>query len=320
MAVKTNISKNELIQLLSDYELGEYQDSKPFRKGTVQTTLFLQTTRGKFVLKYYENRTPESVRFESHLTRFLSNRGFPCPAPLRNRYGQFVGQYNGKPYIFFEYMEGQHVQEPGPEQKRQLIEKVAELHTLTANYEAEYKQYRWNYNIQLCQQLARHEAKRIGTTESRKKLEWLEGELLNLRLPESLPKGICHCDFDFSNVLFKDGEFSALLDFDDANYTYQLFDVVALIDSWAWPHEQEFDIEEARTIVSEYSKHRPLSNIEKEHLYDLLKLSILFDCVWFFERGNVENFYERKKIEYLERLGREQFFRQLFFRRTKSYS
>src|SRR5690606_32087359 len=61
MAVKTNISKNELIQLLSDYELGEYQDSKPFRKGTVQTTLFLQTTRGKFVLKYYENRTPESV-------------------------------------------------------------------------------------------------------------------------------------------------------------------------------------------------------------------------------------------------------------------
>jgi homoserine kinase len=320
MAVKTDISENELIRFLSDYDLGEYQGSKPFGRGTVQTTLLLQTTRGKFVLKYYENRTPKSVRFESRLTKYLSDQNFPCPAPLRNRHGQFVGQYNGKPYIFFEYMEGQHVQEPGAEQKRQLIERVAELHILTANYEAEYKQYRCNYSIKLCQQLARNEAERIGTTESRKKLEWLERELQQIRLPESLPKGICHCDFDFSNVLFKDEKFSALLDFDDANYTYQLFDLVALIDSWAWSHEQEFNFEEARTILGEYSQHRSLSRIEKEHLYDVLKLIILIDCVWFFERGNVDDFYERRKIEYLKRLGREQFFGQLFSRHAESNS
>jgi Ser/Thr protein kinase RdoA (MazF antagonist) len=114
-------------------------------------------------------------------------------------------------------------------------------------------------------------------------------------------------------VLFHEGQFVALIDFDDANYTYAQFDLVGLIEYWAWPnHADLLDFGTARSIVQEYSRYRPLTLVEQEHLYDVYKLSILFDCVWYFERGEADDFRERNKIEALADLGSRGFFDALF--------
>jgi homoserine kinase type II len=144
-------------------------------------------------------------------------------------------------------------------------------------------------------------------------LAWVEQQLSTLELPQSLPKGICHCDFHFSNVLFQGDQFAALLDFDDANYTYLLFDLVGLIESWAWPYQADrLDVRQARPILQEYMKHRPLNANEQRHLYDVYKLSILFDCVWYFGRGDAKDFYEKRKVDFLSDLGRKKLFDALF--------
>jgi homoserine kinase type II len=314
MVVKTEFSKSELMEVLSYYSLGEYQDSKPFATGTVQTNLLLQTTKGEFVFRYYENRSKDSVLFESNLIKYLKDRHYPCPAPFKNKRGKFVGTYNNKPYVIFEYIEGHHVENPNEDQKRQLIRKAAELQNLSKNYRPRNKQYRWNYSVELCRKLARKEAQRIDSANSREKLKWLEHELSKLHLPRSLPKGICHCDFHFSNVLFKDGTFNALLDFDDANYTYLVFDLVGLMESTAWRYDKDdvLNFSEARKVLLEYIRYRPLSNNEKKHLFDVYKLSILFDCIWYFERGGATDFYEKRKIDYLDSIGRKEFYNKLF--------
>jgi Ser/Thr protein kinase RdoA (MazF antagonist) len=136
----------------------------------------------------------------------------------------------------------------------------------------------------------------------------MDSQLAALDLPASLPKGICHCDFHFSNVLFQDDCFVGLIDFDDANYTYLLFDLVSLVDSWAWPFQSErLDLVQARAIVQAYHVHRPISVVEQYHIFDVHKLSILFDCIWFFSRGTADDFYEKRKIDFLDGLGREQY-------------
>lgn len=312
MAVKTGFSKDEIIQILSNYRLGEYQDSTPIAAGTVQTNYRLQTTRGKFVFRYYENRSKESVLFESNLIKYLKNRNYPCLAALANKSGKFVGIYNRKPYLIFEFIEGEHVEKPNEDQKNQLIKKAAELQNLTKRYRPAHKKYRWNYSVPLCRELARKAAKKTNTGNLRRKLKWLEAALVKLKLPKSLPKGVCHCDFHFSNVLFKGNKFNALLDFDDANYTFLMFDLVGLIDYWAWPLDGELNFDETGKILREYGKYRPLNNNEKKHLFDVYKLSILFDCVWYFERGDAEDFAEKRKIDYLDNLDRETFYRKFF--------
>ena len=313
MAVKTTFSQQDFTHILSQYELGTYTHSVPVTRGTVQTNYLFHTTQGKFVLRYYENRSKESVLFEVHLLRHLKKHQYPCPAPFQNKQGSCVGIYHSKPYVLFEFIDGQHIDHPNDDYKQQLIQKVAELQNLTQEYQPRYKKYRWNYDIELCRMLASTEAEKINTKNAREKLSWLENQLSALDLPDSLPKGICHCDFHFSNVLFQDDQFVGLLDFDDANYTYLVFDLVCLIDSWAWPYQSDtLDLVQARKVVQEYIKYRPLSAIEQRHIYDVHKLSILFDSVWYFRRGHANDFYEKRKIELLNNFGWKKYADELF--------
>jgi Ser/Thr protein kinase RdoA (MazF antagonist) len=243
----------------------------------------------------------------------LKHKNYPCPAPLRNRHGRYVGLHNTKPYVLFEFLEGHHVQHPNEQQKQQLIQKAAELHTLTRKYRPTHKAERWNYSVELCQALAEKAALRIDTVSAREKLAWHRRELAQLQLPSSLPKGICHADFHFSNVLFQGDTVTALLDFDDANYTFLLFDLVGLIESSAWPYDTGvLNFAKARQVVSAYTTYRPLNHTEKRHLFDVYKLSVLIDCVWYFARGEFPDFYEKRKIDHLNGVGRAQFYEELF--------
>ncbi|MEA3514588.1 MAG: homoserine kinase [Nanoarchaeota archaeon] len=323
MTTKTNFTKNDMIKILSNYKLGTLIDFEPLTKGTVQINFLLKTTNGKFVFKYYEKRSKNSVLFEANLIRYLKDKKYPCPAILRNKHKKIVEIYNKKPYAIFEFVEGKHIEKPNKEQKKQLIKKVAELQNITKNYRPSYKKYRWNYSVELCKKLARIKAKKINTINSKEKLKWLEMELSKLNLPKSLPKAICHCDFDFSNVLFKNNKFNALIDFDDSNYTYSLYDLICLtepfVPSFNWNTWNKFKItdnvfnfKETKKVVHEYMRYRQLNNNEKIHLFDVYKLSILFDCVWYFKRGKAKDFYEKRKIDYLNACGRKEFYNKIF--------
>jgi Ser/Thr protein kinase RdoA (MazF antagonist) len=206
--------------------------------------------------------------------------------------------------VIIEFIDGHHIDHPNDYHKQQLIQKAAELQNLTQSYKPQYMKYRWNYDVELCRMLAREEAQKINTDDAHKKLSWVENQLSALDLPESIPKGICHCDFHFSNVLFQGDQFVGLLDFDDANYTYLVFDLVCLIDSLALPYQSDIlDLTQAREVVQEYTRYRPLNAIEQRHIYAVHKLSVLFDCIWYFGRGQANEFYEKRKIEFLNNLG-----------------
>src|SRR3989344_2234176 len=320
MTVKTNLSKGIITNIFSNYDLGDLLDFQPISKGTVQTNYLVNTTESKFILRYYENRSKGSVDFECHLLNYLKSHEYPCPRVLANKQSEYVGIYNEKPYALFEFMEGENLENPTEEQQNQLIEQIANLQNLTKDYIPISKEDRWNYSVELCAKLAQKEAFQLNTETSSHKLEWLKSELNKLQLPESLPKGICHCDFHFSNVLFKEGKFNALIDFDDANYTFLTFDLVSLINpfisnfSWdTWNNyakeDNVFDFKETKKVVSEYTKYRKMNTEETKHLFDVFKLAILFDCIWYFKRGEYQDFYEKRKIDYLNTLGRDEFFK-----------
>lgn len=329
MAVKTHFSGRDFAEILSRYDLGEYRSSQPIPAGTVQTNYHLFTTRGRFVFRCYENRTRESAGFEAGLLNYLSANRYPCPAVYPDRRGIYVGVYRDKPYALFEFIEGQPVENPAGDQQRQLVLKAAELQNLTRGFRPANLEHRWNYDPGLCLRLAREAAERNGSAAARQKLSWFEKELRQLDLPATLPKGICHCDFHFSNVLFKDGEFVALLDFDDANYTYLAYDLATLIEpfraDFTWATWQQFptgqpvlDFRQAQRTAAEYQTVRVLEESEKRHLFDIFKLSVFFDAIWYFDRGEALDFYEKRKFDALNAAGRAGFRQAVFADRSAS--
>jgi homoserine kinase type II len=312
MAGKSKFSARDMEALLAGYELGALTRFEPLTAGSVQTNVLVETTTGKVVLRRYESRSAESARFEVNLLAYLRKRGFPCPAPIRRRGGGFLGSHRGKPYALFTFLEGEHVAELSRAQRRELAERAAELHLLTRRYRPAHRAARWNYTAPFCGARAKREANRIGTASARAKRRWLQGELDALVLPLSLPKGICHADFDLSNLLFRGGRLVGLLDFDDANHTFLLYDVFYLVDMLAWPHDGKLDFARAREILRAYERRRPLNANERVHLYDVYKLGILIDCLWYFARGDAADFRERRKVDYLNSLGRAEFGERMF--------
>ena len=313
VTAKTPFARDDFVTILSQYDLGAYAHSEAIPQGTVQTNYILQTTRGKFVFRYYETRSRESVLFESELLTYLAKHHYPCPVQVKSAQGICVGEYHGKPYLILNYIEGRPVEQPNAHHWQQVVQKAAELQLVTRDFRSQYTPHRWNYDPDLCHTLARSEAKRINTPDARAKLAWLARELAALELPPALPRGVCHADFHFSNLLFQEGEFVALLDFDDANITFMQFDLVGLIEYRAWPLNADvLDGAKARCVVQEYERHRSLSVLEQRHLYDVYKLSILFDCVWYFDRGSAGDFLEKRKVKALNGLGRQRFIDTLF--------
>jgi Ser/Thr protein kinase RdoA (MazF antagonist) len=112
MAVKTPLTHNDFENILSQYTLGTFIQSEPIQQGTVQTNFFIQTTQGKFVLRYYETRSQESVLFESDLLAYLAERRYPCPAQFKNAQGAYVSMYRSKPLAIFEFVAGQPIEQP----------------------------------------------------------------------------------------------------------------------------------------------------------------------------------------------------------------
>lgn len=313
MGAKTKFSKEIIEDLLLPYNMGRLVSFKAIPQGTVQSNYLVVTSAGKFILRYYENRSYNSVLFESELLSFLTSNNYPCPHIIKDRKDNYVGSFQDKPYALFKFIEGHPVEILSPAQMEQTIHKVAELQILTQNFHSVYQDSRWNYNVQLCRDLATSTAQDINTIDAYNKLSWIEQQLSVLVFPDDLPKGICHCDFHYSNILFHGDHLVGLIDFDDANHTFLSFDLVCLVDSWAWLYPSEtLDFQVANTIIQEYETIRPLSLIEKHHFLDIYILSVLFDSIWFFNRGSVGSFYEQKKIEYLASLGRFYLEKNLF--------
>lgn len=310
MPVKPTISKDDFPRILAHYNVGEYERLRRFAHGAGQTTTLLITAKGRFVLRYYENRSEGYVLFEANLLSYLKSRKYPVAAIIRDSSGRLSGMYKAKPYMIIQHIDGRHTRNPNyfsnAKQIPEVARIVAKLHDSTRSYTSLYLKDRDHLDAGYCLRSYRKHFRDVGSGGNE---TWLQEELENLEFPASLPKSICHADLNYSNFLFKKGTVAALLDFDMSFYTYSIYDIANLIYWWAWAPEKELKEKEARRIVEEYSRWRPLNTAEKEHIYDALKLIILLGMSWSkeddFNKG-------RKNIEFLDSIGRERFYDRLF--------
>ena len=309
MAVKTTFSKEDFDKILSQYELGAFKSLTPFEKGAVQTNILIETTKGRFVFRYYETRPKDYALFEVELLDYLTKHFYPCPTPIENKNGMFLGEYYDKPFAFIKFMEGEHSE--SRENHKKIANAIGQLHEITIGYKPEHYKARDTYDPTSSLNNAELNSQKIKSElKAKERLEWLSVELRKVEIPDDLPKGVCHCDTHPSNFLYKNGEISAVLDFDDASYVCLLYDNANMIYFWAWPEKEEINFDRAREILKEYSSYRVLTKPEKEHLYDLLKMVNFMSIGWFIDSDNFE--WEKERIEQLNAMGRKEFYNKMF--------
>ena len=92
MAVYTDLTDEQLADLLSDYDIGNVLSLKGIAEGVENSNFLLTTEREsrpeKFILTLFEKRVnPKDLPFYINLMTHLAESGLPCPVPVKRKDG-----------------------------------------------------------------------------------------------------------------------------------------------------------------------------------------------------------------------------------------
>lgn len=209
MAVKTQIDMERMRALIAGRLEGELEKMEPVARGNTQTNYVLRVGGKKYIFRLYESRLERAVAFEMETLSLLGKKNFPCPQTVGE-----PGEMDGKAFAIFHFIKGKHAQEWNEAKRCSAARTAARLALCTQGVRPQNTPFRMNYGKEFCAEYAREMARKTGKAQ---KLAWYLGVLAQIDLPETLPMGVCHADWDISNMFFAGDEVSALLDFDDAN-------------------------------------------------------------------------------------------------------
>ena len=135
MAVYTDVSADDLDRFVAGFDIGEVVLLEGIAHGTENSNFRLLTTTGPFVLTLYEKRVdPADLPFFLGLMRHLSEAGFPCPAPIADRDGEFLHQLSDRPAAVVAFASGDWPREITAAHCREVGAVLAKLHVAAAGF------------------------------------------------------------------------------------------------------------------------------------------------------------------------------------------
>ena len=107
MAVHTILSSTEIRKILSRYKIGVFEKYIGIKEGIENTNYLVFTSKNKFILTIYEERTKdELIPFYMDVMYNSSINGIKCPTPIKDKNGQLINVIKKKSYCFFKFING----------------------------------------------------------------------------------------------------------------------------------------------------------------------------------------------------------------------
>ncbi|RAK60104.1 homoserine kinase [Phenylobacterium hankyongense] len=262
MAVYTDITDEELAQLLADFDLGAALSLKGVAEGVENSNFLLETEAGRYFLTVYEKRVrEEELPFFLGLMRWLHDHGYPSATPIADRAGEILKRVRGKPCAIVTFLSGLSVRRPTVAHCREAGEGLAALHLAAAGFPLsrhnDLGQAAW------APMFARLKAEAEGLKPGLSAV--IDADLASLaaRWPKALPAGVIHADYFPDNVFFTGGRFAGAIDFYFACNDMLAYDIAVALNAWCFEADGSFNITCARALVAGYESRRPLSAAER---------------------------------------------------------
>ena len=305
MAVYTEVSDEELSAFVDSYNVGALTSYKGIAEGVENSNFLVQTETGPYILTLYEKRVnPSDLPFFLGLMEHLSERGFNCPTPLKNREGKALGHLAGRPAAMVTFLDGMWVRRPSVEQCEQLGVAMAQLHKAGEGFEIQRANALsvggWRPLFAMCANRA-DEVQKGLQIEIEKELEFFEASW-----PRDLPKGVIHADLFVDNVFFLRGALSGIIDFYFACNDLLAYDIAICLNAWCFEPDDMFNVTKARAMLKGYQSVRPLS-VEEYNALPLLArgAALRFHLTRLYDWLNVPEGAQvtpKDPIEYLKKL------------------
>lgn len=270
MSVFTQLSTGKVADWLQDYALGDLKSLTGIAEGVQNSNFFLSTGSGNYVLTVFEQVPAAQLLFYIQLMAHLAARGIPCPAPIANRRGQYLGRLDGKPAAIVSRLGGRSVTIPNRVQCAAAGAMLAELHLAASAFPQALAHPR---DGEWCARVAAEIAPCLDEGDAC----LLRSELAHQQAarPVGLPRGLIHADLFRDNVLFDGERLSGVLDFYFAGVDDLLFDLAVTVNDWCTTAGGEFDGELGTVLLTAYHARRPLLPTEQLAWPTLLRAAAL---------------------------------------------
>jgi homoserine kinase type II len=261
VAQLTRLERDDATSLLRAFAL-DLMELSPLEAGSVNSNFLLRATQGTFFARIYEEQDEQGALAEMRLIRELASLAVPTPAPLVASAASEPLLIHGKPFAVYPWVEGEILcqRRVTSAHLRQLGAALARLHLATPRL-SRVPQGRFE-PANLAQRLQAIKGAAGLTAELAQAAEHIERALLRYGSARvaALPRGIIHGDLFRDNVLWKDDQLLAFIDFESASEGVFAYDVMVCVHAWCF--SDQFEIDKVNALLEGYQAVRGLNTAE----------------------------------------------------------
>ena len=213
MAILTKFEKEDFAKILENFSIGKYKSHKHISWALGNTVYILITTRGKFILKIYENSDPKFINFQIKIMKLMEKENLPLPKIIETNEGKSLLIFNNHKIVIQEFVEGREPKRFTDELIRDIARKQSKMNKALRRIKLQAK-YTWGVNYQfkpLNFDVSTY--KNFNIIEENKKLR---DELKQIK-KQNLRRSVIHGDFHGVNLLVEKNKLKAIIDWDDTH-------------------------------------------------------------------------------------------------------
>ena len=270
MAVYSHITKNELINILKQYNIGTLKKFEGILEGIENTNYKITTSRDIYILTIFEKRVNlKELPFFINLKNHLAKKNFLSPKPITSNKGRQINKLKNKSCVLISYLSGAKTKKVTLKQCEQVGYLLSSFHEQTKDFKEKrlngMNYIEWKKIFLKCQTSHKKNNKIIFNA--------IKDELLFLKdnWPKKLPIGIVHADVFQDNVFFINNKFSGLIDFYFSCNDFLAYDIALAINAWCFDKQNKFNKKKFKSLINGYQLLRLLTLKEKKSFSILLR-------------------------------------------------
>ncbi|MBU0612932.1 homoserine kinase [Patescibacteria group bacterium] len=269
------INKRKINSFLTNYEIGSLVSIEHIKKGFANRVFYLKTTKGEYILKIVVRNNPNNrFKYELELLEHLKGKGLPIPEIVKARNNKLFLRHQDHATFIYKYLPGKQLSRFSVSMYKQLGIFLGRLHNETTKFKSLVNRMQL-YNISPT--TFKRQATLSRKTNDAKLLNaigYIEKNMLTYLLPPSLPEGAMHIDVKPENILFKNGQLSGVVDFDNSYIGPLVFDLAHTL-MWLCVKNGKFDLKKVKVVYDAYNEVRKLTKAEKDNMLKALHYSCL---------------------------------------------
>ncbi|MEH0928452.1 phosphotransferase [Micromonospora sp. CPCC 205558] len=247
--------------------------------GIINTNIRVDCTDQPYLLRVYQaERSIDEIEFELSALRRLTAAGIPVQRPI-DTVGSRPMALDERLYTILTFVEGEVMDEAdlSPAIGKQMGRILGDMQNALEGFVPAGQKARCD--VDFIDNLVQESVDTLEARAEKPFAERIAAAWQRAREPfvaDELPLGLVHADLYPGNVIVQNGTVVGVIDFDDAYYGTQFFDVAIAAMEFAFRGDVDLDIEIVRDFVSAYESARP--KVDDNLLLD----AMLLNCFRFF--------------------------------------